>query len=63
MSAAIAHLPFDTQTFFKRVDQSSSQQEILQLLRESEQQGASPGPEICRSFSDEAASRLSHRFT
>lgn len=63
MSAAIAYPLFNNQTFFGRVNQATSRQEDLQLLRELEQQCASLGPEMCRSFSEEAASHLSHRFT
>jgi|GEM_PF-2042896 len=62
MSAATAYPPFDTQTFLTRVDQASSRREVLQLLRELEQQCPSLGPDFCRSFSNEAASRLSQRF-
>jgi hypothetical protein len=63
MSAASAYPPLDTQLFLNRVDQAASQQEVLQLLRELEQQCADLGEDFCRSFSEEAASRLSHRFT
>ena len=63
MSAATAHPPFDTQNFLARVDQAASRREVLQLLRELEQECAGLDPDFCRSFSDEAASRLSHRFT
>lgn len=63
MSVALAYPPFDTQNFLTRVDQAVSRQEVLQLLRELEQQCASLGADFCQSFSEEAASRLSHQFT
>jgi hypothetical protein len=63
MSAAMTYSPFDTQLFLNRVDQAASRREVLQLLRELELHYASLGAGSCQSFSEEAASRLSHRFT
>jgi hypothetical protein len=62
MSAAVAYPSFDIESFLNRVDEANDRQELLQLLRELEGQCATLGPEICQSFSDKAASRLSNRF-
>ncbi len=63
MSVASAYAPFDPEAFLSRVDQATSQQAVLQLLRELEQTCARLDPATCQAFADQVASRLSQRFT
>ncbi len=63
MSSAAVYPSFDAEAFLNQVDQANTQQEIFRLLKELEQFCAGLGADDCKSFSEQVAVRLSHRFT
>ncbi len=62
MSSAAAYPSFDAEAFLSQVDQANTQQEIFRLLKELEQFCAVLGADDCKSFSEQVAVHLSHRF-
>jgi hypothetical protein len=62
MSSATAYPSFDAEAFLSQVDQANSQQEIFRLLKQLEHFCAGLRADDCKSFSEQVAVRLSHRF-